>query len=161
MNENGSVKASELKLNYEYELLIRTSVSGGSGGGITETFAPVLAGFDNITEAINEVVSQFSFLADKGWGSTYVTGGQYIFTLSGYRVEGDAAQDYIFSSEVYNSFGKGRETKLKVTTPDGYTIECPATLAKISRSGGGANTPTAISVEIHTNGKPTVEKNSD
>lgn len=161
MNENGSVKASELKLNYEYELLIRTSVSGGSGGGVTENFSPVAAGFDNITEAINEVVSQFSFLADKGWGSTYVTGGQYIFTLSGYRVVGDTAQDYIFSNETYGAFGKARESKIKITTPDGLIIECPVTLAKITRSGGASNSPTAVSVEIHTNGKPTATKASE
>lgn len=33
--------------------------------------------------------------------------------------------------------------------PEGDMVECSATLAKITRSGGAANQPTAISVEIH------------
>lgn len=71
---------------------------------------------------------------------------------------GDAAQDYIFSDAVYYNWGKARETKIEMTCPDGTVITCPVTLAKISRSGGAANSATAVSVEIHFNGKPTISE---
>lgn len=175
LNTNGSVNANGLALNYNYELSIATFNTGTGGPGINPNYAVLGAGFDNITEALNEVLYQSGFISDKGWGSTFVTGGQMILTLTGVRVVGDAAQDYIFSNDVYFGLGAARETTLKLTFSDsnlkhsnvptgapegssvaGYTIECPCTLAKITRSGGAANQPTAITVEIHLNGKPSV-----
>ena len=150
---NNSVIAQNLKLNYEYTMQIMTSVETASGTG---TFSPLAKGFDNITEAMNEVVSQFSFLSDEGWGSSYVTGAQPTYTLTGYRVTGDAAQDFIFGNDVLYGFGKARETTMIITSPDGTHIEVPVTLAGISRSGGAANAPTAISVTIHFRGKPKI-----
>ena len=172
---NGSVNASALALNYDYELSIATFQTSTGGPGINPNYAVLAAGFDNISEALNEVLYQSGFISDKGWGSSFVTGGQMIITLTGVRVVGDPAQDYIFSSDVMLGFGKARETELKLKFSDsdlkhssvpsgspegasvsGYTITCPCTLAKITRSGGTANQPTAISVEIHLNGKPNV-----
>lgn len=156
-----AVKANQLMLNYEYGLKILVPDEDGS----TATPQPIARGFDNITEAINEVLYQSNFLSDSGWGSSYVTGGQLIFTLSGVRVKGDAAQDYIFSDKVYFGFGTARDVQLLVTIPNQdpedpsgkpLNLTCSATLAKITRSGGAANQPTAISVEVHVNGKPTV-----
>ena len=65
MNTNGSVNAADLSLNYEYQLMVRTGFSGGSGGGVTENYAPVAVGFDNITESLNEVLYQSGFYYDK------------------------------------------------------------------------------------------------
>ena len=161
MNTNGSVSAADLSLNYEYQLMVRTGFSGGPGGGATENYAPVAVGFDNITESLNEVLYQSGFISDKGWGSSYVTGGQMIVTLTGVRVKGDKAQDYIFSDEVMYGFGKARETAFRMILPEGDMVECSATLAKITRSGGAANQPTAISVEIHFNGEPTYTAKED
>lgn len=93
----GTVKAEDIQLNYDYKLQIIVPNTEDVGG----TPQTIARGFDNITEAINEVLYQTSFLSDKGWGSSYVTGGQLIFTLTGVRVLGDAAQDYIFSDKVY------------------------------------------------------------
>ena len=151
MNTNGSVNAADLSLNYEYQLMVRTGFSGSPGGGATENYAPVAVGFDNIT----------GFISDKGWGSSYVTGGQMIVTLTGVRVKGDKAQDYIFSDEVMYGFGKARETAFRMILPEGDMVECSATLAKITRSGGAANQPTAISVKIHFNGEPTYTAKED
>lgn len=175
INTNGSVNASGLALNYNYELSIATFPTGTGGPGIDRNFAVLAAGFDNITEALNEVLYQSGFISDKGWGSSFVTGGQLIITLTGVRTVGDPAQDYIFSDAVMFGFGKARETEIQLKCSDaelthssvpsgapegsyigGYTISCPCTLAKITRSGGAANQPTAVSVEIHLNGKPTV-----
>ena len=132
MNTNGSVIAADLSLNYEYQLMVRTGFSGSPGGGTTENYAPVAVGFDNITESLNEVLYQSGFISDKGWGSSYVTGGQMIVTLTGVRVKGDKAQDYIFSDEVMYGFGKARETAFRMILPEGDMVECSATLAKIT-----------------------------
>lgn len=175
INTNGSVKASGIALNHDYQLSIATFPTSTGGVGLNKNFAVLAAGFDNITEALNEVLYQAGFISDKGWGSSYVTGGQLILTLTGVRVVGDPAQDYIFSDAVMFGFGKARETEIELKCPDtelvhstvptgaaegssvaGYNITCPCTLAKITRSGGAANQPTAVSVEIHLNGKPTV-----
>ncbi len=144
---------ADISLNYHYKLSIDTTPTG-----TTSTMADVAAGFDNITEALNEVLYQGSFLCDEGYGSSFVTGGQLIITLTGVRMVGDTAQDYIFSDAVYYNWGKARQTNIKMICPDGTTITCPVTLAKISRSGGASNTATAVSVEIHFNGKPTIEE---
>jgi ribosomal protein S8 len=47
----------------------------------------------NITQAINEVLYQASYLADEGYGSTEVTGGQYTVTLTGDKKDGDPVSD--------------------------------------------------------------------
>jgi len=175
INTNGSVNAGGLALNYNYKLSIATFPTSTGGPGLNENYQVLAAGFDNISEALNEVLYQSGFISDNGWGSSYVTGGQLIVTLSGVRVVGDPAQDYIFSDAVMLGFGKARETTIKLECSDtnlihsdvpsgapegssvaGYSITCPCTLAKILRSGGAANQPTAVSVEIHLNGKPTV-----
>ena len=175
INTNGSVSADGVALNYNYQLSIATFPTSTGGPGLNKNFAVLAAGFDNITETLNEVLYQSGFISDKGWGSSYVTGGQLIITLSGVRVVGDPAQDYIFSDAVMFGFGKERETEIELKCSDaelvhstvptgapegssvaGYTITCPCTLAKINRGGGAANSPTTVSVEIHLNGKPTV-----
>lgn len=146
----------DISLNYDYAFKINTTPEGKS-----ETMAEIKKGFDNVSEALNEVPYQGSFLGDSGYGSSYVTGGQLIVTLTGVRMIGDAAQDYIFSDAVYYNWGKARETKVEMNCPDGTVITCPVTLAKISRSGGAANSATAISVEIHFNGKPTISETTN
>ena len=76
--------------------------------------------------------------------------------MSGVRMVGDAAQDYMFGDAVYYNWGKARETDIEMNCPDGTVITCPVTLAKITRSGGAANAGTAVSLEIHFNGKPEI-----
>lgn len=146
----------DISLNYDYAFKINTTPNGES-----ETMAEIKKGFDNVSESLNEVLYQGSFLGDSGYGSSFVTGGQLIVTLTGVRMTGDTAQDYIFSDAVYYNWGKARETKIEMTCPDGTVITCPVTLAKISRSGGAANSATAVSVEIHFNGKPTISETTD
>lgn len=141
----------EIVLNYDYVLQINTTPEAETG-----TYADVKKGFDNIAEALNEVVEQSSYLGDGGYGSSEVTGGQLILTLTGKRYTGDPAQDYIFSDAVYYNWGKARKTDARLICPDGSVISCPVTLAKVTRSGGAANSSTAVSVEVHFNGKPAI-----
>ncbi len=141
---------TKLALNYDYSFSINTTPESD-----TATMSPISDGFDNVSMALNEVLYQGSYLGDSGYGSTEVTGGQLIVTLGGVRKVGDPAQDYMFSSAVKNSFGTARKTTFEIEDTEGNTISGSCTLAKISESGGAANQPNAISVEVHFNGKPT------
>lgn len=141
--------AGEIALNYQYTFSINTVPAG------TASFSALQDGFDNVNQAINEVLYQASYLGDEGWGSSEVTGGQLTVTLSGVRKVGDTAQDYIFGHAVKNGFGSARKTTFQIKDQAGNTIEGSCTLAKITESGGSANAPNAITVEIHFNGKPT------
>lgn len=142
---------TELILNYKNKLDINTTPH------TTETWAQLHIGFSNLAQAINEVLYQTSYLGDEGWGSTAVTGGQFIITLTGVRHTGDDAQDYIFSDGVAYNWGSARETTLRITRTDGSKIIWDVVLAKITEGGGDANQPNAITVEIHGNGAPTIE----
>ena len=120
------------------------------------TWAVVGAGIDNMQEGLNEVVQQYKFMADEGYSRSRVTGMAPIWTLSGRRIWGDPAQDYIFSKK-YN-LGKDRETRAKVEYTAGgktYSIEFDVTFANLQEIGGATEENSAISAELHMAGKPT------
>ena len=139
-----------MELNYDIKIEIDTTP------GATATFAELAAGWKNLAKSLNEVVYQASYLKDNGWGSSEVTGGQLTVVLTGDRIIGDAAQDYIFGDAVKFAFGSARKTNLKITQADATVITWPVTLANISDAGGDANQPNAVSVTIHSNGAPTI-----
>jgi hypothetical protein len=87
-----------------------------------------------------------------------VTGGQFTVVLSGDRNFSDEAQNYIFSDEVMYNWGKARETALRITRKNGTVVEWDVTLAKITDGGGDANSVSAVSVEIHGNGRPRISE---
>jgi hypothetical protein len=136
-------------LNFGYSMRINTAPGGGEA-----VWAEVSEGFDKIGKTVRESVFQGAFVGDGGFASTEVTGGQLIVTLSGVRVYGDPAQDYIFSDAVKNGRAGARKTDFSLVEPDGATIAGKVTLARIEERGGNANEPCAVSVEIHFNGRP-------
>jgi hypothetical protein len=141
---------SEIALNWANTLEIDVTPTGDN-----PTWAQIHEGFSNVAESLNEVLYQASYLGDSGWGSTEVTGGQYIITLTGKRVFGNTAQDWIFSDSTVYEFGNSRKTTLRLTRQNGDIIQWDITLANITNSGGDANTAADISVAIHGNGAPT------
>ncbi|MCL2054887.1 MAG: hypothetical protein FWG90_10710 [Oscillospiraceae bacterium] len=138
-----------LALNFDYTLKINTAPRGEE-----QVWAEVSEGFDKIGKSLKESVYQGSYLGDRGYSSTEVTGGQLSVTLSGVRIYGDPAQDYIFSDTVKNNYGEARKTDFMIIYPNGEIVSGKVTLAKITEGGGNSNAPDAISVEIHFNGKP-------
>jgi len=83
------------EINYETEAFINTNPK-------TEqpTWASIAALTTNMSQSLNEAIQQLYFYADKGWGSSEVTGAQLTLTLSGAVKPGDVACDYIMSDEV-------------------------------------------------------------
>lgn len=143
-----------LQALYELTPYIGTSVSTN-----TWTYAE-LKGIDNITEALNEVVQQYFFMEDDGFASNHVTGIAPTFTLTGRRILGDTAQDYIFGKKY--SLGADRESSFKLewydgsSTPVKKTLTVPCTIANIQEWSGAATDDAAISFEIRFNGAPTI-----
>lgn len=137
---------------YNLEAAINTAATSSP-----ETFSPLLDGFDNVAEALNEVVQQYFFLSGKGFAQNHVTGMAPAWTLTGRRVVGDAAQDFIFSKKY--KLDKDRQTtfQLKYTNGEGkaVTLTCPCTLCNIQEWSGASTDDSAISVEIRFDGAPT------
>ena len=114
----------------------------------------------NVAQALNEVIYQATYYADQGWGSSEVTGGQFTVTLTGDRKNGDPACDYIFDKERQYSFGDARKSKIRIRRGK-EAIVWGVTLANITDALGDANQPNAVTVTIHSNGKPSFETISD
>lgn len=147
---------ADLLVVYGIEMSINTAASQES-----PVWAVIGEGFNNLAEALNEVVQQYFFLNDKGYARNFVTGMAPVYTLSGVRVLGDAAQEYIFGTERKFGLMADRNTQIKITrraaSGQTETITCDCTLCNVTDSGGGTTDGSAVSVEIRLNGKPNVE----
>ena len=126
------------------------------------TWALLADGINNITEAMNEVKQQTYYLADKGYGHTEVTAQHPAFTLTGNRVYGDVAQDYIFGLK-YN-LGCHRKTQLRVSVVNTcnnttmytrYIAQC--TVCDLQEISGSAENLCDISITLEFNGRPVFE----
>ena len=128
--------------------------------GSTWTYAKLGAGIDNVAEALNEVIQQYQFLNGQGFAENHVTGAAPAWTLSGRRILGDTAQDYIAGLKY--EFDDARKSSLRIsyskgtTTVYAQTITVPVTICNIVDIGGGASTDDSVfSCEIRFDGKPT------
>lgn len=135
---------------------IKLSINTASDS--TAVWSAVGAGIDNMQEQLNETVQQYKFLADEGYGRSRVTGMAPVWTFSGRRIWGDAAQDYIFDVSRKYAFGANRETSAKVEYTAGgktYSITFDCTICNAQELSGATEEDSAISFEIHVDGKPT------
>lgn len=147
---------------YNLTASIGTS-SEGQAPSVTWTYAPLENGFDNIAEALNEVVQQYFFLSDNGFARNHVTGMAPAFTLTGRRVFGDAAQDYIFGNKYSLDTSRQSSFQLKYSDAEGteHTITCDCTICNIQEWSGATTDDSAISVEIRFDGKPEITPGAD
>ena len=140
-----------MDINYEYHFYVDITPT------LTEpSWAEVSEGIENFDKALNEVVNDYQFFSGQGWGSSEVTGGQLTITLTGRRIRGDAAQDYIFNPALRYNFGDARKTRFKFTSPGGYQVIGGCTLANIDTSGGDSTDGTELTFDVKFNGKPTI-----
>lgn len=130
--------------------------SSGEAPDVTWTYSELAAGIDNIAEALNEVVQQYFFLNDNGFARNHVTGMAPAFTLTGRRVMGDAAQDYIFGKKY--ALDTDRQSSFQLTYTNGagstVTITCDCTICNIQEWSGATTDDSAISFEIRFDGQP-------
>ena len=145
-----------LETLYNLTPSIGTSVAGTPP---VWTYADLSAGIDNISESLNEVVQQYFFLGDNGFARNHVTGMAPSFTLTGRRIAGDTAQDFIFDDDVKYGLDTARESSFKLVAVEGastitLTVDC--TICNIQEWSGAATDDSAISFGIRFNGAPTV-----
>ena len=127
--------------------------------GANRTWVALDQGFDNLDEALNDVTQEYFFLGDKGFGSDFVTGIHPKYTLSGVRVVGDAAQDYIFDNKFH--LMAGRDTNLRISIPksDGSVTRFTSkvTLSDMKSFGGATTDGGAVNVTLSFKGAPVVD----
>ena len=124
--------------------------------GPSRTWAPLCAGFNNISEAMNETIQQYFFLCGSGHAVNYVTGMAPSMTMAGVRVIGDAAQDFMFNSKY--TLMSSRDTHFRITRTaengDKHIISANVTFCNMSDISGATTDGSAISVELRFNGSP-------
>lgn len=140
-----------------YNLTASIGVSSTGETPATWTYAVLGEGFDNISEALNEVVQQYQWLSNGGFAVNHVTGMAPAVTLTGRRIIGDTAQDYIFGLKY--KLDTDRQSSFKLQWPDGTaekTLTVPCTICNLQEWSGASTDDSAISVEIRFDGKPTL-----
>lgn len=143
----------DLLTNFGVSLEINTTPTS------TATWVELGEGFDNLAEALNEIVQDYNFLNNGGYGESEVTGMQPMFTLTGVRKLQDTAQNYIFSKKYEILNERKTDLRLNYTKGDNTVANIlfsNVTMANIVEYSGASADGSAISVEFKTSGKPQV-----
>lgn len=119
----------------------------------TWTYATLCKGIESMEFTENEQNQQFFFLCGEGFAHNETTGAAPELTITGRRIVGDAAQDYIAGLQY--KLGADRNSHVKITA-EGKVIECDCTIGNITSFGGQTLDVNAFGCTIRFNGKPTV-----
>jgi hypothetical protein len=117
------------------------------------TYSKLCKGIEGMEFAENEQNQQFFFLCGEGFANNETTGAAPELTITGRRIVGDAAQDYIAGLQF--KLGSDRRTSVKITA-EGKVITCDCTVGAITSFGGQTLDVNAFGCTIRFNGKPTV-----
>ena len=136
------------------ELYIGTAYTAGTGGAAgTWTYAKLCKGIESMEFTPNEQNQQYFFICGEGFAHNEVTGGAPQLAVSGRRIVGDTAQDYIVSKQF--ELGTDRNTSVKIIA-EGKQIVCDATIGEVTSFGGATLDVNNFGCTIYLNGKPTV-----
>ena len=143
--------------NLNPEWVIKMSI-GTSLSGTTWSYAALCAGIESITPSINEQNTQAFYMCGNGGACNTVTGIAPEYDVSGHRVIGDAAQDYV--AGLRYALGQDRNSSLKVEIYDHTTLKetivADCTITDIVDFGGNAIDVVPFSCKLRVNGIPTV-----
>ena len=143
-----------MNANWVNELYIGTEYTPGSGGAAgTWTYAKLCKGIESMEFNENEQNQQYFFLCGEGFAHNETTGAAPELTVSGRRIAGDAAQDYIAGKQF--ELGTERNSSVKIIA-EGQQIVCDCTIGNITSFGGATLDVNAFGCTIRFNGKPTV-----
>lgn len=140
------VWANQIEIGTEY-----TPGTGGAAG--TWTYATLCKGIEGMTFNSGEQNQQYFFLCGNGYAHNETTGSAPSIQITGRRVVGDAAQDYIASKQF--SLGTDRNTSVKITA-EGQVITCDCTIGDVVSFGGNTLDVNNFSCTLYFNGQPTV-----
>ena len=127
---------------------IGTSESSG-----TWSYSKLCEGIESMTFNSNEQNQQFFFLCGEGFAHNEVTGGAPELQISGRRIVGNAAQDYIAGKQF--ALGSDRNSSIKITA-EGKVITCDCSIGDVVTFGGSTLDVNTFSCTIRFNGEPTV-----
>lgn len=133
------------------ELYIATAPAATEGG--EPTWSKLCAGIEGMTFTENEQNQQYFFICGEGFAHNETTGAAPELAITGRRIVGDAAQDYIAGMQF--KLGTERNSQVKVIT-GGKQIVCGCSIGGISSFGGNTLDVNAFGCTIRFNGKPVV-----
>lgn len=143
--------------NLNPEWVIKMSI-GTSVSSSTWNYAALCAGIESISPSVNEQNQQAFYMCGLGGANNEVTGIAPEYAVSGHRVHGDAAQDYICGLRYL--LGQDRKSSLKVEIYDHTTLKetitADCTVTDIVDFGGNATDLVPFSCTLRVNGIPTV-----
>ena len=132
---------------------IEIGVSATSATPPVWTYAVLCKGIKSMTLNMNENNVQQQYLCGDGFAHNEVTGAAPEIDVTGDRVVGDTAQDYIAGLQF--KIGPDRESMVKVTHGN-KVITVPCVISDIVTIGGNAVDLIPFNCKIRFNGKPTV-----
>lgn len=142
---------------WKEKFFIGTELSTGSTP--TWTYSPLCAGIESVEPTVNEQNQQYFFLCGHGGADNEVTGIAPEYAVSGRRIIGDAAQDYVVSLRY--ALGDDRKSSMKVEIYDSTdtlveTIVADVTITDIVDFGGATTDNEPFNCTLRVNGIPTV-----
>ena len=140
-------------MNANWANKIEIGVSKTTANPPVWTYAELCAGIESMEFNENEQNQQYFFLCQDGFATNEVTGCAPELVVSGRRIAGDAAQNYITGLQF--EVGANRETSVRITA-EGKVITCNASIGAITTFGGSTLDVNAFGCTIRFNGKPTV-----
>lgn len=142
---------SELNPVWENEIYIGTSAT--TADPPVWTYAKLCKGIESVSFTPNEQNQQYFFLCGNGFAHNEVTGGAPELTVSGRRIVGDDAQDFICGKQF--ALGNDRNTSVKIVA-EGKQIICDATIGDVTSFGGSTLDINSFGCTIRLNGEPTI-----
>ena len=137
-----------MNANWANQIEIGTAENGG-----TWSYSKLCKGIESMEFNENEQNQQFFFLCGEGFAHNEVTGAAPELVVSGRRIAGDAAQDYIAGLQF--ALGSNRNSSVRITA-EGKVMTCDCTIGAITSFGGNTTDVNAFGCTIRFNGKPTV-----
>ena len=118
------------------------------------SYSDLCKGIESMSFNSNEQNQQYFFLCGEGFANNEVTGGAPELQISGRRIAGDAAQDYIVGKQF--ALGTDRNSSVKITTAEGKVITCDCSIGDVVSFGGNTLDVNSFGCTIRFNGKPSV-----
>lgn len=117
------------------------------------TYAKLCKGIEGMTFNSNEQNQQYFFLCGNGFAHNEVTGGAPELQVTGRRIVGDTAQDYIVGKQF--ALGTDRNSSVKIVA-GGKQIICDCSIGDVVSFGGNTLDVNTFSCTIRFNGTPVV-----
>ena len=117
------------------------------------TYAKLCKGIEGMTFNSNEQNQQYFFLCGEGFAHNEVTGGAPELQITGRRIVGDTAQDYIVGKQF--ALGTDRNSSVKIIS-GGKQIICDCSIGDVVSFGGQTLDVNSFGCTIRFNGTPTV-----